>query len=95
MQKQKGNAQNTSMKEIFVKKAHYLNDYKVQIIFNDKKKKVIDFGEFLQTHRHSVFNKYKRIENFKKLKIDERNIVWGENWDLIFPIDQLYAGKMM
>ncbi len=31
---------------------------------------------------------------FKKFKIEDGNIVWGENWDLIFPVEQLYSGAI-
>ena len=27
-------------------------------------------------------------------KIENGNIVWGEDWDLIFPIEQLHQGRI-
>lgn len=32
---------------------------------------------------------------FKCLKIENGNIVWGEDWDLIFPIEQLHKGEIL
>ena len=40
------------------------------------------------------YNKYKKQENFKKFKIENGNIVWGKDWDLIFPVYDLYEGKI-
>ena len=28
----------------------------------------------------------------EKFTIDDGNIVWGKDWDLIFPIEQLFSG---
>lgn len=30
---------------------------------------------------------------FRTFKIVEGNIVWGDDWDLIFPMEKLYRGK--
>ena len=82
------------MKEISITKAHYLREYKVQLFFNDNKRIVVDFGKFLRTKSHPAYNKYKRIDNFKKFKIESGNIVWGNDWGLIFPVDELYRGEI-
>jgi hypothetical protein len=34
------------------------------------------------------------IRSFQKFKIESGNVVWGEKWDLIFPVSQLYKGKI-
>ena len=34
------------------------------------------------------------ITEFQKFTIDDGNIVWGEDWDLVFPVEQLYAGAI-
>jgi hypothetical protein len=40
------------------------------------------------------YEKYKTIDVFKKFKIENGNIVWGKNWDLIFKIDKLYKNTI-
>lgn len=35
---------------------------------------------------------YLNEEDFLKYTLDDGNIVWGEDWDLVFPIEQLHAG---
>jgi len=83
------------MKAISVSRASYIDDYKLKVEFNDNKKQVVDFGNFLNTHSHPQYNKYKKLENFKKFKIENGNIVWGKDWDMIFPVYDLYQGKVI
>ena len=45
-------------------------------------------------HPHPQYNKYLEWKNFKKATIENGNVVWGKNWDLIFPIEQLYNGEI-
>ena len=82
------------MKKISVKKVNYIDNFLLEIIFNDNKKNVVDFGVFLETHNHPQFNKYKKINNFKKFKIENGNVVWGKDWDMIFPVFDLYNGVL-
>jgi len=81
---------------IFVIEAMYLNNYVIRLLFNDKTSKDIDFEPFLKQKRpRSICEKYLNIENFKNFKIEDGNIVWGTNWDLIFPEKQLYNGRIL
>jgi hypothetical protein len=66
----------------------------LKIYFNDGTSQVIDFSKFLNMHEHPQFNKYKNEKNFKSFKIENGNVVWGKDWDLIFPVYQLYKGKI-
>lgn len=80
------------MEALAVVEARYAGDYKLEVIFDNNKKKIVDFGDFLKTHHHPQFNKYKNQVNFKKFKIENGNIVWGKDWDMIFPVYDLYTG---
>lgn len=82
------------MKAISVSKAAYVDGYRVELVFNDSKKRVVDFGNFLNTYSHPQYNKYKKPENFKKFRVENGNIVWGKDWDMIFPVFDLYQGKI-
>ena len=82
------------MENIIVKEANYIENYLLEIIFANNKKTVVDFGVFLQTHNHPQYNRYKKQENFKKFKIENGNVVWGKDWDMIFPVYDLYKGKI-
>lgn len=80
------------MRAVSVSKVAYIDGYKLEVEFNDNKKQIVDFGNFLNTHSHPQYNKYKKPENFKKFKIENGNIVWGKDWDMIFPVFDLYQG---
>lgn len=82
------------MKAVDVISADYQSSYLLKVNFNDGSSKIVDFESFLKKHSHPQYNKYKEIENFQKFKIESGNVVWGENWDLIFPVSQLYKGKI-
>lgn len=72
--------------------AKYVAPLKVELHFNDDTIKTIDVGAFIRNHPHPQYNSYLNENKFKKFKIEFGNIVWGKNWDLICPIDKLYAG---
>ena len=74
-----------------VVKAKYLDDYKIEIIFDDKKRNVINFLPALK--KYATCKKYLDITLFKKFKVDSGNIVWGNNWEMIFKIEDLYENK--
>lgn len=72
-----------------------LGDFKIQITFNNLEQKQVDIGDFIRRNPHPQYNKYLDPKKFKKFSIVNGNVVWGKNWDLIFPIEQLYSGKLM
>jgi len=78
-----------SNKSIAVSSAKYLFEYTLQITFNNGVIKNIDFTPFLNEISVPEYKKYLLIEEFKKFKIEGGNIVWGEDWDLIYSIDTL------
>ena len=72
--------------------ATYLNDYKIELLFDDKKKQLIDFLPTL--NNNLVCKKYLDLAEFKKFKIEGGNIVWGKNWDMIFTLESLYYNTL-
>jgi hypothetical protein len=74
--------------------AKHIKNYCIELIFNDKKRIVVDFADFLNKNPHPQHNKYKQLRYFKNFRIEHGNIVWGKNWDMIFPVEQLYTGKI-
>ena len=79
---------------IQVKNATYLDGYRLRVAFTDGKEKVVDFSTFITTNNKETLAKYKTSLYFKKFKIEHGNIVWGKNWDLIFPVQELYRGRI-
>lgn len=80
---------------LVVKSADYVKDYILLVGFSDGSKKEVDFSTFLNDTPVYYFHKYRELDNFKKFKIEEGNVVWGKDWDLIFPVIQLYNGKIL
>jgi len=74
--------------------AKYKNNYIVELVFSDDSKKSVRFGSFLRKSMHPIIRSYLNENRFKKFYIDNGNIVWGKNWDLVFPIEQLHSGKI-
>jgi len=80
------------MRTLSVAKADYLDGYRLAILFSDGTTQVVDFSSFLKNHPHPQHDKYQQLDNFKQFHIERGNVVWGEDWDLIFPVAQLHQG---
>ncbi|WP_020599569.1 DUF2442 domain-containing protein [Spirosoma panaciterrae] len=80
------------MRTLAVTDAEYVGDYRLKVSFTDGSSQLVDFGPFLQNHPHPQHNKYRQLSNFKRFRIERGNVVWGKDWDLIFPVSQLHQG---
>ena len=67
----------------------------VRLYFNDNSEQIVDIGDFIRRKPHPQYNKYLDQEQFKDFSIENGNIVWGKDWDLIFPIEQLHKGEIL
>jgi hypothetical protein len=56
------------------------------------KKNVINFLPVIK--KNPVCKKYLDVTQFKKFKLEQGNIVWGKNWDMIFTLDSLYHNTL-
>jgi hypothetical protein len=74
--------------------AKYVAPLSVELEFSDGAVKTVDVGAFIKRHPHPQYNAYLDEKKFKKFKLEMGNIVWGKNWDLIFPIEMLRNGKI-
>lgn len=75
--------------------AQYVERYILRILFNDKSTKHVDFGQFILSSQNSLITKFKDLRRFKRFKIQDGNVVWGKDWDLIFPIEQIYNNHIV
>jgi hypothetical protein len=73
--------------------ARYLRDYKIDIVFQDNSRKIVDFEPFLLKSLHPSIAKYLDKALFKKFAIKDGNLNWND-YDLIFPIADLYSGEI-
>lgn len=72
--------------------AKYVRPLSVDIRFSDGTEKVVDVGNFIKQHPHPQYDKYLDERKFKTFAISMGNLVWGKNWDLIFPVEDLHSG---
>ena len=75
-----------------IKKAKYLSGHKLKIEFEDGKVVTIDFEKFVFKSEHPLMNKFQDIELFKKFRIDDGVLCWGDN-EMDFNPADLYTGK--
>ena len=78
---------------IEIKSASYIGDYAIRIFFNDNVNRLVDFKSFLENSFHPSIRKYLDENKFKKFEIIDGNLNWND-YDLIFPIYDLYQGKV-
>ncbi len=82
------------MEKHYIIKAEDVGNLTISLTFNDNSMQTVDVGDFIRRHPHPQYNKYLDPRKFRRFTIDNGNVVWGKNWDMIFPIEQLYIGKV-
>lgn len=82
------------MNRLYVVKAEDIGNLSVKLDFSDNSTSIVNVGDFIRRHPHPQYNKYLDEKKFKSFVIDDGNVVWGKNWDMIFPIEELYAGYL-
>lgn len=83
------------MDRLYITNAADMGNLKVSLTFNDNTVQTVDVGEFIRRHPHPQYNKYLDVKKFRCFTIENGNIVWGKNWDLVFPVEQLYKGRIL
>ena len=78
---------------IEIKSAKYIGDYAIRVYFMDGSDRLIDFKSFLESSLHPSIRKYLDEKKFKQFKILDGNLNWND-YDLIFPVDDLYKGNI-
>jgi hypothetical protein len=76
-----------------IKAASYIGDYAIRVFFSDGFNRLVDFKPFLETSLHPSIRKYLDEVKFQDYQIVDGNLNWND-YDLIFPIEDLYEGKI-
>jgi hypothetical protein len=76
-----------------IKKAELSEHYKVRLVFSDGTEQMVNFESFLKKSLHPSIRKYLDLTRFKSFKIVDGNLNWND-YDMIFPIADLYEGKL-
>lgn len=81
------------IKLIEIKSANYIGDFAIRLLFTDDTKRLVDFKPFLEAALHPSIRKYLDESKFRLFEIVDGNLNWN-NYDLIFPLEDLYLGKI-
>jgi hypothetical protein len=81
------------MKILSIDTAVYINDYLIELHFNDGKVQKVDFEKFLKGSSHPEINKYLDLNLFKSFEVSEGDLIWND-YDLVFPIIDLYENRI-
>jgi hypothetical protein len=73
--------------------AEYVADYKLRLKFSDDKERIVDFEPFLRNTLNPMIRKYLALENFKNFTVEHGDLFWND-YDLCFPIADLYKGRI-
>ena len=80
-------------KVVQIEAARYLAPYKLHLRFDDGYESTVDFGPFLKSSDHPSIRAYLDLKKFKKFTIENGTLHWND-FDLVFPMAELYAGKI-
>ena len=80
------------MRTLYISRAEAVGNLSVNLFFNDNTSRIVNIGDYIRRHPHLQYNKYLDEKLFNTFQLEDGNIVWGEDWDLIFPIEQLHQG---
>ena len=63
-------------------KAKHVENYKIELEFDDRKRGIVDFSDYLE--KGGVFKRFQDIEFFKNFKINEELgvLTWGDEIDI-------------
>jgi hypothetical protein len=67
---------------IEITSAKQISDYKIEIIFNDKTKGIVDLKNTIFTDPRKIFKELKDLNKFKKFKIEFDTLSWENGLDL-------------
>lgn len=66
----------------FVKKAKYVEEYKILLTFDDKSKKIVDFKKALRGFKGPIFQPLKDVNYFKNFKVAIGTVTWPNEADV-------------
>lgn len=79
--------------EISVVDAAYVDGFRIQVVFSDGTRRIVDLDTFLSNAPNPLYKKYRRKSEFKKFEIINGNLNWND-YEMIFPVWDLYSGMI-
>ena len=78
---------------IFVERAEYAGDFRLNLSFNDGTQRIVDFGPFLRQSNNPLIQAYLDPATFARFMVKDGDLIW-DDYDLCFPIADLYDGQV-
>lgn len=66
----------------FVVKAKYIEDYKIEVTFEDNKTGIIDLEKVIINDKRPIFQELKDKKKFSQIKVDMDTVTWKNGLDL-------------
>ncbi len=86
-------AATTGISYLSVVSARVVAPLTLAITFSDNETRIVDFGPFLRAAGHPDVRAYLDDARFGQFRVVDGNVNWGD-YDLIFPVADLYAGSI-
>lgn len=80
-------------KVVRIQAVEYTPLYKLRLRFDDGHESLVDFGPFLSQARHPAVQAYYDRKRFRQFTLEDGFLHWND-FDLVFPMADLYAGKI-
>jgi hypothetical protein len=76
-----------------IKSAKHPGGYKLELNFKNGVRRVVDFSEFLERSKNPLIRRYLDSNEFMSFEVEHGNLHWND-YDLCFPVSDLYEGKL-
>jgi hypothetical protein len=80
-------------KVVQIEAVRYVAPYKLRIRFDDGHESTVDFGPFLDGSVHPSIRAYLDVKRFKSFTVENGVLHW-DDFDLVFPMADLYEGRI-
>lgn len=80
-------------KFVRIEGVRHASGYKLGIRFSDGHISTVDFAPFLQGSAHPSIRAYLDVKRFKNFTVEDGVLHWND-FDLIFPLADLYHGRI-
>jgi hypothetical protein len=76
-----------------IEAVEYVPLYKLRLRFDDQHESLVDFEPFLSQSNHPAIKAYHDRKRFRNYTFEDGFLHWND-FDLVFPMADLYAGKI-
>ena len=80
--------------DLNIVRTQYEDDYRITVEFSDGHQTTVDFEPFLSNSLNAETQQFLDIVRFKAFRLEWGSVVWGD-YDMCFPIEDLYTGELV